>query len=644
MYTDGSTAFWDLTGNNLITSNLLPPAAAARQSRVMLRTPAGDYTSTTAPPVITPFPDVSVTQMQIYLKTPSIHHDVGCRVEIAFVLRPAISITTAILDDVRLHKGGNFVYCLTGSLDRATGFGTCIVSEYDCTALFPAGAVDQTLAITLSFKQNVVSQSMDIMVAALLAPNATSASHTSRGTAYVTRAPVVAGASFPMRVTANTATSVQNFASLYSWELKVTYDPNVLNPSINRVSLSSVYDSLSTSVQVNSATEHVLTALAFVKTGFEANTAGAQVDVCTVDFIVSPTVVLNTVVRGVKSAVFTSMINEGNNVFTGTSPAIMINDLTPASLTNTADLLVIPVVGLIGIRAYTTTAHLVMKPAGIARETASITVVGVWSGYGRADTAVVSVSCLEQHIASSSRLNVATCLQILPLATPTPLAPVAVTSGVFNTFVDFRVHVASTVRLVAVRGTLAKLNSARAPACDGAASLYQSTRIRKMVQFNDGSGVMPTEVDVTKTDYDFNVVVSGDTASVDWDGVYGIATGLGIGIVTFTPQVTALTRTITPVSITIVNSAVTFGGISLFSFNAVSWLKSGLTPVFQDVNSFTKEGQGHTIVAVTIPDGDFTSVPLLLSSVPAVYGLTLMGVQSSRYYQVSNLALINYIF
>lgn len=630
LYTDGSTAFWDYTGANLITSSSLPPAAASKQSRVILRTPAGDYTSTTTAPVVIPFSSVPVTHIQAFLKTPSIHHDVACRVEIAFVFRPAISIKYATIDNVQLHTVDSYEYCSVGSLDKATGFGTCILIDFNCNRLFPAGAVDQTLAITLS-ATNVVSQPMAILVAAQLAPNATSSSHSNRGTAYVTRVPTTPGAAFPMRVTANTLVSLQPtaYAFLYTWELKIVYNPTVLNPSASRVSLSSVYGSLSTNVQVVSATEHVITVLAVVNRGSEASSAGAQVEVCTVNFIVSPSVVVNTVVRGIQSALFTSMINEGNNVFTGTSAGIMINDMTPLSLTNTADIRVTPNVGLIGIRVYTANAHLVLKPDGGAREAASVTVMGVQSGYGVADTAITDpVSCVEQPITAPSRLTVSsTCLQILPLALPTPRAPVGVTFGGFSTIVDFRVHVASIVRLVAVRGTLAGLCLGSTP------PLYQSTRIKKMVQFDDGGGVKPPEVDVTMTDYDFTVTVSGAASAVRWDNKYGAVTALAAGTVTFTPQATALGRTITPVSITIVNTAVPFfSGISLFSFNSVTWLKSGLVPIFQDVASFTGEGQGHTIVAVTVPDGDFISAPPLVSSVPTVYALTLSGPAASRYY------------
>ena len=642
LYTDGSTAFWDSSGTTLITSPYLPPSHVSKQSHVFLRTPAAIYTSTTAALVTAPFPHVPVTDMQAFLKTPNIHHDVGCRIEIAFVLRPATSIKVGTINEVMINIGTVAKACSQGSLNTGTGFGTCIMTQEHCTTAFPAETFMRMQAITLTFTQSglaiVTSTPMQVEVAASLVANMTSASHNNRGTAYVTRVPTTPGASFPMLVTVNTVISAQPvaYAFLSAWELQVSYNPTVLNPSLNLVTMADGYSNMGTSVKINSATQHVLTVLAFVKAGFEAASRGPQVAVCTVNFIVSLSVQIGIVIRGIESAVFTSMIDEGGNVITGSSPGIIINDITPSVPDNTADLRAVAKIGLIGIRAYTSNAHLVFKPDGNPRESAFVTVMGVHGVYGEADTVIFQAVCLEKPSSPPSRLTVSNdCTQILSLALPTPRAPVEVTYQGFGTIVDFRVHVAVTIRLVAVRSTLAKL-------CNGQKSLYQSTRIRKMVQFNDGGGTTPPEVDVTRTEYDFGVIIGGATQAVHWDEVYGILTGVSIGTVTLTPQVFLHNRIVTPVSITVADNAVTFGGISLFSFNTVTWLRSGLTPVFQDVQSFNSEGQWHNIVAVSRPDGDFLTasqivdhLPSLNSSVPAVYALTLSGTQESLYYRAT---------
>jgi hypothetical protein len=444
-----------------------------------------------------------------------------------------------------------------------------------------------------------------------------------------------------MLITSNTESnsSPGTYLSLHLWQLRVSFDPTVLmlpTTESQRVVPSSHYGEVSSNVETVSATESVLYASAIVKPGQEGLVASAEVPTCVIRFQVAATVPIGVVTPAISNARFFGMVNEASFSFLGANDEIRINNIMPQPNSNSASLRAFVGNQLIGVRAWASHRHVVMRPNGTPRESSVITVRGVRTGFRSQDTVADAATCTPQNVAGTARLQSNSCSNVQALSVPTPKAPVLVQSAGFQTTVVLRVHVAIHSRVTAAQAELRR-------ACDVGVGMYERMLVRKMVVFWDGDATPMQEIDVTGSAYDFPVtltinqgVATGDSAVVRYDAEISQLSGFSVGTATLSPTVPLQSGPhglgAFQVTVSDTPQVPAFSGTSLFTYYGVTWPEEGGFPWFHDKSPLELEGDRHYVVAVATPAGTLLSalqvqhhVTTLTSDMPAVYTVTPAG-------------------
>lgn len=148
LYTNGATAFWSEDGSEIVQDSRLPPTS--HQSRIMVQTPEAIYTAPGPPPTVQAYPSVPADRIVAFLKTPEVHDEDGCSVEIAFSLAPAIHLPPYQATDLSVHRQGEdeeeTFQCMQESgsaIDRAKAWGTCVLTGLVCATLLPSASQDR---------------------------------------------------------------------------------------------------------------------------------------------------------------------------------------------------------------------------------------------------------------------------------------------------------------------------------------------------------------------------------------------------------------------------------------------------------------------------------------------------------------------
>lgn len=158
LYTSGATAFWSEDGSEIVQDSRLPPAG--QQSRVLVRTPEAIYEAPGPPPTVQAYPSVPAERIVSFLKTPEVHDEDGCSVEIAFSLEPAIRLPPYQATDLFVYRQGQpeeetFPCSQSGgsAIDRAKGWGTCMLQGIVCATLLPTAERDSLHNISIHLRR-----------------------------------------------------------------------------------------------------------------------------------------------------------------------------------------------------------------------------------------------------------------------------------------------------------------------------------------------------------------------------------------------------------------------------------------------------------------------------------------------------------
>ena len=613
IFTTGDAAFLSADGMRLVADRM-PPASTPTST--VLSLPFKNFVDTMHQP-IQPQPllgvasvaqQPSVTNISLFLlRTPRVYADT-CRIQAVYTVYPAPMTTTQNTP----HPPVLVVSFPAGSSDHTVvqiecmhgdgeAYGECTATMEQCKVFSGEHAgsvspwsVSRNATATLHAYNDTATATMELVMAAAPSVLQDSSSETNvPGSVSIgaTRGELRAGVDqFVLDVYVNTGTHALSYWSM-------TMLPTRMSLVSAEVPDSDLFSG-ATIVHYKGTVGLAPTVFSHAVPGTPGiRRCGESLHVATLTFNTSADDSPD-LYRGVGSIRINFLVSDSGSQFSYGAGIVTVYDSTGKRMDRIAQALMAPAPSPAGLYAWSTAPYVVHRPDGTSTST-HINMSVIQSGYGSEMLAVSGSSCSTTHTDSFSAVS---CGQVggvsdLSRVKPTPGAAVDVTYMGMAARVQIRSYVPVSMRLV-VHGGLH-------PVLPG-----DIRRYRVLVRWaGDPTGGVSEEVEVTGTQYTaalspgagFEQVGDGFVrfnSSNSWNsGGNGTYAELALD----TPFAAAFAASTTNVWVPYIDDPSTKTAIAILSYydDAEPYWESRVSPVFAVPQRLRKEGESHTILALS---------------------------------------------